>query len=202
MTNIDCETIRNCYRILEVYKDKKEVSNLMYILENILTECDKNGILEVPINNNLLLNLFLVFSDELYNEKMEYIDYKIENRRFSFLDKNISSGTACRIQSHGSLKNDGYAREFLYLTPYSAIKNHKHNDSIEIYNTLTGVIKVNGIYTDTTLIGVGEEHYINEINNLSIVETYKISTDKLTEENICNMNDDINKTLVLSLKKN
>lgn len=201
MTNIDYETIKNCYILLEKHRDKKEILGLISIIENLLDKCNKYGLQEVPINNTLLLNLLLVFNEELYNEKMEYIDYKLSKMRYNFLNDSVAFGTVCKIQSHGSLNNDGYAREFLYLTPYSGIKKHKHIDDIEIYHALSGVIKVNDEYTDSYLVGMDQNHGIDEVNNLSIVETYKIARNKLCDESICKINNEVNKSLVLSLNK-
>ena len=201
MTNIDYETIKNCDRILGLYSDKKEIKNLKYVLENMIHLCEKYGVTELPINDNLLLNLLLVFNDFIYDEKLDYVKYRMENFRYSVLPSNVSTGNVCKVPSHGSLTRDGWSREFLYMMPNSSIIDHIHTDEIEIYNCLDGAMTINNDLYDIDIVGINESHSIDEVKTLSIIETYKIAKDRLEENNIQSMNENIQKTFVMSLNK-
>ncbi len=201
MTSIDYETIKNCDRILNLYSEKKEIRNLKYVLETMVHLCEKYGVNELPINDNLLFNLLLVFNDLIYEDKIDYVKYRMENFRYSVLPNDISTGTVCKVPSHGFLKRDGWAREFLYMMPNSSITDHMHNDDIEIYSCIDGSMSVNNIQQDVDIVGIGENHNIDEVKTLSIIETYKIAKEKLNEENIQYMNENVRNTFVKSLNR-
>ena len=201
MAKIDYITIRNCESVLSLYKDKKEIQNLKYVINNMKTLCEKYGVEELPIDDSLLFNLLLVFNNFIYDDKMDYVKYRLGQFRYSILDNDISTGRVCKIQSHGSLSRDGWAREFLYMIPNSSILEHTHNNEIEIYNCLEGSMVVNGESEDYDIVTIGESHNIGKVNTLSIIETYKLASDKLTDESIENMNTEVEKLFVKTLKR-
>ena len=85
--------------------------------------------------------------------------------------------------------------------PNSSITDHMHNDDIEIYSCIDGSMSVNNIQQDVDIVGIGENHNIDEVKTLSIIETYKIAKEKLNEENIQYMNENVRNTFVKSLNR-
>lgn len=199
MAKVDYRTLKNCNSTLNLYRNNKEIASLKSVIDNMIELCEKHGVDEIPVDDSLLFNLLLVFNDLIYDEKMDYVKYRLENFRYSVIENGMTTGRVCKIISHGSLTRDGWSREFLYMIPNSSVLTHTHNNEIEIYNCIEGSMVVNGESQDYDIATLGSSHNIDKVNTLSIIETYKLSSDKLTDESIDNMNQEVEKTFVKSL---
>ncbi len=183
MINIRLSAIKKCYNTLSNCKHNgNELKNLLYLVTQLLQYCTINELDDVDVNDNMLANLLLVFDDELNDIKLNYVNNKIGCKRFKLLPSNISFGIACSVPGDTTLMTNGYEQGFIYMAAGSSIRSHKHTDTIEIYNKLDGNMKVFNDYQDINICGINNNHEIDKVDRLTIVETFKIRRDLLNDE--------------------
>ena len=187
MINIRLSAIKKCHdTLLNCNHNGNEIRNLLYLVTQLYEYCVINELDDVDVNDNMLANLLLVFDEELNDIKLNYVNTKIGCKRFKLLPSSISFGTACSIPGDTSLMSNGYEQGFIYMAAASSIRNHKHTDTIEIYNRLDGNMKIYNNYEDINICGINNCHEIAKVDRLTIVETFKIRKDLLNNENTNN----------------
>ena len=185
MICIRYEAVKNCYNTLLNYSDKgKEIRGLKYLVGKLLKYCEYNEEEYVDVEDNMLANLLLIFDNELNDIKLNYVQDKIENNRYKYLNSNISFGIVCKIPGDTTLTKEGYEQGFLYFTAGSKIKNHTHTEEIEIYNRIDGNPCIFNDKSNINICEINNSHETNMVDRLAIIETFKIRKDLLDEENI------------------
>ncbi len=118
------------------------------------------------------------------SEKLKYVKRQIVDGNFSILNHKISTGIVYKVHVTGDLKIDGYEHSFLYITTGSSIKEHIHINDIELYRLISGVLSVNGDIVDEDYCLLDDKHGIDRVEEDTIVETIKLSSNYLKERGI------------------
>ena len=196
MKGIRYEAIRNCYNALSSYNDNgKELKGLKSLISKLLKYCEYNELSCVDVDDNMLANLLLIFDNELNENKLDYVQNKITNNRYRYLDSKISFGIVCKIPGHTTLVKEGYEQGFLYMTAGSRINNHTHTEEIEIYNRLDGNPNIFNNNSNINICEINNNHEINMVDRLAIIETFKIRKDLLDNENIAKISKLLSKKM-------
>ena len=185
MKGIRYEAIKNCYNSLASYNDNgRELEGLKYLIGKLLKYCEYNELDCIDVDDNMLANLLLIFDNDLNEIKINYVQSKIDNKRFVFLNNNISFGIVCKIPGHTTLVREGYEQGFLYMTAGSRINNHTHTEEMEIYNRIYGNPNIFNNSSNINICEINNNHEITMVDRLAIIETFKIKKDLLSENNI------------------
>ena len=112
---------------------------------------------------------------------LKYVSSKIQEKDYIVLPDEISNGSVLKINYKGDLEADGFEIGFLVMQKGSEIKEHEHTDNIEKYKCLIGTLSVNGEKTNKNICCIGKTHKIDEVPELTVIKTIKISK-KLLEE--------------------
>mgnify|MGYP007069903956 CR=1 FL=1 len=193
MTNISLNAVKKCYEEFRKYENSSiELQGLKYIITTLYEYMIQYGLININLTDSLISNLLLVFEDELVDSKIDYVNSKIETKSYSLVSGNISLGLVCNIPGHTSLIRNKFSQSFLYLRAGSGIKEHSHTDVIELYNRLYGAMNINGQPYDINICDLNNSHSIDAGCSLSIIESFKISKELLTDENV----DNISKVLI------
>lgn len=107
-------------------------------------------------------------------EKLQYILNQLKEKNFTTLPESISTGIVYKISYKGNLNSTGYESGFLIMTEGSSIKEHKHEENVERYRPLMGKLIINGIEQKENICLIGQRHSIDEVKELTIIETYKM----------------------------
>ncbi len=121
--------------------------------------------------------------NELY-----YVFGKLRNHQYTVLSKSISINRVLKIHICGDLNSDGFELGYLVMPKGSGIKTHTHQNEIERYKLVDGLLKVNGVLSNTDICTLNHSHGIDPVSKLTIVQTCKIN--KLCLDLIGKQNDD------------
>lgn len=106
--------------------------------------------------------------------------------RLSLLPKDKATGTVIKVLIDGNLDKDGQETALLYMLKGSSIKPHEHTTETgkEVYVAIAGELKMEGVSLDANICNVGMEHWIDEVEEDTIIGTYKTKEIKKEIEDI------------------
>ena len=114
--------------------------------------------------------------------KIEYVMEKIKKGEFTILPDYIAIGKVYKISNFGVLEQDGIESGFLFIPKGSGIKEHYHVNDIEFYNLVCGSLSVCGKEQDSNICLIGQKHNIDIVDENTIIETKKISKNKIIDD--------------------
>lgn len=107
--------------------------------------------------------------------EIKFVYEQIKNGNYILLPKEIAIGKVYKIAAFGSLEQDGYEIGYLYLPIGSGIKLHPHQQDIERYKRIAGVLSVKGEKVDFNICEIENTHNIDIVPEGTIIQTCKIS---------------------------
>lgn len=115
-------------------------------------------------------------------DKVEYVRDKVKAGEFTVLPETIAIGKVYKISRGDSLKKNGIENGFLFIPKGSGIKEHRHTDDIEFYTLVCGSLSVCGKKQDLNVCLIGDKHNIDVVDEDTIIETKKISKNKIIND--------------------
>lgn len=103
----------------------------------------------------------------------EYNFNKIENK-LVLLDEPIVNGKVYKLSGKGSIKNDGYEKNYLFLFKGSSVKEHVHKNEKEHYKQVSAKGEKYMGFCD-----INQSHCIPEVSENTLVKTYKYIPESL-----------------------
>lgn len=124
-------------------------------------------------------NLFDKYNDEQHD--ILFVLEQLETENYMVLPDTIAIGKVLKVIYDGNLETDGYERGYLILPYGSGIKEHTHENDIEQYSVLIGVLSINGENRLINECFIGDKHLIDPVPDFTIIKTIKISKRLLDE---------------------
>ncbi len=112
-------------------------------------------------------------------EKIRYVYNQIIKGNFSYLPSSLAENNVIKVPYVGDIDKMGFEVNYLYIPKDAKIKKHKHIYDIEKYTLLQGNLVVNEEDVKENYCLIDEEHDIDYTDEITIVETYKISKELL-----------------------
>lgn len=110
---------------------------------------------------------------DIFKLKKDYVEKKVLEGNFTMLSEPIAQGVVAKVDGIGTIDNDKYEIEYLYIQKGGYIRKHQHTDNMELYRVISGDASME---CDVCLIG--EEHEIKPFTCNTIVEVLKLKNPK------------------------
>lgn len=110
-------------------------------------------------------------------EKISFIMNALKEGTYTTLPDTLTTGEGLvyKISLSGSLSENGIERGFLYIPAGSGVKYHPHNNDLEVYRLLQGVLSIDNKEMEINICGQNGEHGIDIVPTDTIIETCKMN---------------------------